>query len=406
MRTFLSIILVVLFVPHVGAADWPQWLGPRRDGGSEETVAPWQTAPKVLWRQPVGEGHSSPVVAGGKTYIFTKTHDKDEEVIEAFNDVDGAKLWRAAYERGSFRSFYGNGPRATPTVHGGKVYTFGISGILTCSSAADGGKLWQIDTLKTYGAANLFFGASCSPIVEGERVLVNVGGKGASIVAFDKDTGKELWKNLDDKASYSSPIAIGTGDKRQLVFLTAKRLLAVSPLDGAVRWEFPLVDKLSESSTTPVLAGKLLFGSSVTYGGVGLKLDDNLAKAGKQWHDAALTCYFSTPVVVGKHLYLVTGAASLIKASATLHCVDVETGKKLWSRPNVGKYHASLLRTGDNKLLLLEEAGNLVLLDPDPAGYRELARAKICGNTWAHPALANGRLYVRDDRELVCVEMK
>lgn len=404
MRSSLSIVVFLLTITTASAADWPQWLGPNRDGSSPETVAPWTTPPKVLWKQPVGEGHSAPVVADGKVYLFSKVADKDDEQVEAFDAITGKLLWTQACQRGEFKGLFGNGPRGTPTVHKGRVFTFGITGVLTCLDAASGKRLWQANTLKDYQAANLFFGVSGSPLVEGDRVVVNVGGKGASVVAFDTGSGEEVWKSLDDKASYSSPIAIDQGKSRQIVFLTAKGLVGLAPRDGSVLWQFPFQDTINESSTTPVLVGDLLIGSSITLGTVGLKLDG--AKVEKQWLTPDLSCYFSTPVAVGKeHVYLVTG--SLLAKQARLHCIEAATGKKLWTRKDkVGTYHATLLCTGDNKLLLLEEAGNLALVDPDPKEYRELARAKICGNTWAHPALANGRLYVRDAKELICVEIK
>lgn len=407
MKHVVSLLAAAAAMQTVHAADWPQWLGPRRDGSSTEKVAPWRSPPSVLWKIAVGEGHSSPVVAGGKVYLFTKQRDNSDEVIETFDAVSGKPLWSKSYDRGPFKSLFGNGPRGTPTVAGGKIYTFGITGILSCLDANNGERLWQVDTLKQYGAKNLFFGMSCSPIVEGNLVIVSVGAKGASLVAFNKDTGEEAWKSLDDAASYASPIAIGENGERRLVFLTGKRLVAVSPKDAMLSWEFPLVDKLAESSTTPVLAGHVLFASSITYGGVGLKLESPAKLGEKLWHDQDLTCYFSTPIAIGKELYIVTGTKPpALFNQATLHCLDLATGKKLWTGRKVGSYHAALLRTGDDKLLLLEEAGNLVLLEPNPKEYRELARAKICGNTWAHPALADGRLYVRDDKELICVELK
>jgi len=404
MKNSAMLYFIFAIASPVAAADWPQWLGPRRDGSSPEIVAPWKQSPKTLWTQSVGEGHSAPIVAGGKVFVFTKVADKDDEQVEAFDAATGKPLWRQSCQRGAFKGLFGNGPRGTPTVAGGKVYTFGITGVLTCLSADYGAHVWHVDTLKEYKAANLFFGVSCSPLVDGDLVLVNVGGQGASIVAFDKNTGKEVWKALDDKASYSSPIAIGAGDQRQLVFLTAKGLVGLAPKDGKTLWQFPFQDAINESSTTPVLVGDTLIGSSITLGSVGLKLDGD--KVTKQWLNPDLSCYFSTPVAVGKdQLYMVTG--SILAKQAMLHCVDPATGKKLWTRKDkVGTYHATLLRTGDNKLLLLEESGNLILMDPNPKQYRELARAKICGNTWAHPALANGRLYVRDGKELVCVQMK
>src|SRR5262249_7897506 len=194
------------------------------------------------------------------------------------------------------------------------------------------------------------------------------------------------WKALDDRASYSSPIVIGEGKDRQIVFLTGQGLLAVSPADGKLFWKFPLVDKLAESSTTPVLIGDTLIGSSVTYGSAAVKLEVKDGKPGfaELWKNATLTCYFSTPVAVGKeHVYMVTGTV-LPPPSGTLRCVEVKTGKELWAQSKIGKYHAALLRTGDDKLLVHDDNGSLTLLEPNPKEYKELARAKVCGATWAH----------------------
>jgi len=389
------------------AADWPQWLGPTRDGVSPEKVAPWKEAPKVLWRQPVGEGHSSPVVADDKVFVHAKVKDKEQEELLAFDAKSGKPLWHTPYDRDKFTSPFGNGPRATPAVSGGKVYTFGVTGILSCFEAEGGKQVWQEDTLKKFKAKNLTFGVSCSPLIEGDLVLVDGGGKGASIVAFNKDKGDVAWKTGDDPASYASPIAFGQGKERQVVFLTQQGLIGLAPADGTVFWKFPLVDKLSESSTTPVRVGDLLVGSSVTYGSVGLKLESKDGKPGvsEGWKNGALNCYFSTPVAVGKdQLYMVTGNI-LPPAAVTLRCVDVKTGKELWNKPKVGKYHAALIRTADDKLLMLDDGGTLLLLEPSAKEYKELCRAKVAGDLWAHPALSDGKLYVRDGKELICLQL-
>ncbi len=401
---------ILLFAALPGwAADWPQWLGPNRDNSSSEKISPWTAPPKVLWRQPVGEGNSSPVVADGRVFVHAKIAGKNEEELLAFGALNGERLWNAKYSRSAFKSLYGNGPRATPTVAGRHIYTFGITGILSCFDVATSKQIWQVDTLKKFKAANLVFGVSCSPLVEGDKVLVNVGAKGASVVAFHKDTGEVVWQSQDDGASYSSPIIFGTEKQRQVVFLTAKALLSLSPADGHLLWSFPLVDFLLESSTTPVKAGDVLVASSISYGSVGLRLEtkDDAPAVKQLWKNDDLTCYFSTPVAVGPdHLYMVTGAKPLtFKTGTSLHCIERRTGKELWQRPKVGQYHASLLRTGDDKLLMLEDSGSLVLLDPNPKEYRELARAVVSGPTWAHPALANDRLYVRDEKELICLEL-
>jgi outer membrane protein assembly factor BamB len=353
------------------------------------------------------------VVAGGRVFLHAKVKDKTQEEVFAYHAETGKQEWHAVYPRAEFKSLYGNGPRATPAVAGGRVYAFGITGILTCLDAESGKQIWQVDTLKEMQANNLFFGMSCSPLVHLERVFVNVGGKGASIVAFDAEKGKVAWKSQDDRASYSSPILIDERDKQdsrpQLLFLTQQGLLSLNPYDGSLYWKFPLVDKLLESSTTPVSMGDVLFASSITFGSVGLRLEvlDGKPSAKEIWKNEGLTCYFATPVAVGKdHLYVVSGTKPPAFASqAMLHCIEAQTGKELWRKSNVGKYHATLLRTGDDKLLMLEEAGNLVLLDPNPKEYRELARSKVCGETWAHPALADGRIYVRDNKELICLEL-
>lgn len=406
MFRLLFLGVLFLFGALAAAADWPQWLGPQRDGSSTEKITPWKNAPQVLWRKKIGEGHSSPVVAGGKVFVHAKVKDKDREEVVAFAVKDGEELWRTGYDRGKFESLFGNGPRATPTVMDGRVYTFGATGVLSCFTADKGEKLWQVDTLAKFKAKNLTFGVSCSPLVEGGLVLVNVGGKGASLVAFGTDKGEVKWQALDDPASYSSPMAFGRGKERQVVFLTAANLVGLSPTDGSIFWKFPLVDKLAESSTTPVRLGDFLLGSSVTYGSVGLKLatKDGKPTATESWENPALTCYFSTPVAVDKeHVYLVTG--NIVFPSATLRCVEIKSGKELWNQPKVGKYHASLLRTGNDKLLMLDDSGNLILLEPSLKEYKELARSKVAGETWAHPALSDGRLYVRDAKELMCLRL-
>jgi outer membrane protein assembly factor BamB len=380
--------------------DWPQWLGPSRDGSTKEVVLPWKGELKKVWNHPVGDGHSSPVVADGRAYIHYALAGQEIERIDAVDIANGKLAWHFEYPRPMFKTIFGRGPAATPAVAGGKLYAFGATGILTCVDAKTGTKVWQIDTRKMFQTPELKFGVATSPLVSGDLVLVNVGGKGASVVAFNKDTGDVVWKNLDDGASYSSPILFAKG--KQVVFLTQKGVVSLTLDKGALLERFPFQDKLAESSTTPVKIGGKLLVSSITLGTALIELGNQKPV----WLNPALTSYFTTPAVVGKtHIYLVTGALAF-NPSATLHCVDAQSGKSLWQKEKVGKYHACLMRTGDNKLLMVEEAGNLVLIDPDPAQYRELCRSKICGaDTWAHPALASGKLYIRDDKQLICVQV-
>lgn len=401
----LTLLFVLLCSPIVSADDWPQWLGLNRDGHSAETVPPWTGDLKATWKQTVGEGHSSPIVAKGKVFLHSRVRGKDKEQVQAFDAVSGKPLWREEYDRGPFQNEFGNGPRSTPLFDDGLLYTLGVTGILTCWDAESGSQKWQVNLLKDFNARNLFFGVSTSPMVAGDFLLVMVGGKEASIVSLEKKTGKVRWRAGDDRASYSSPMMTKQGSQQLAVFLTGTNLVALDPQQGNIIWKSPLKDLLNESSSTPVRVGDYFFATSVTYGGVLFKLTE---KEGKQdierlWHKKELTCYFGTPIAIGEHLYVVTGSIS--PPQANLHCVEVKTGNILWTKKKVGKYHATLVRV-QNGLLMMEEEGDLVLIDPNPDAYKELARAKVCGHTWAHPALSDGKLYVRDHAQLHCIELR
>jgi outer membrane protein assembly factor BamB len=396
---------LILLASTAAAADWPQWLGPRRDGSSAERVAPWQGPRQTLWQVPAGEGHSSPIVAEGKVFWHARVADAEEEEVVAVDAATGRRLWRKTYPRPPFKNQFGNGPRSTPLFDQGRLYTIGVTGLLTCWEAASGTQHWQKDLLKEFGAANLFFGFSSSPLVVDDKLVVMVGGPEASMVALDKRTGAVRWQAGKDKASYSSPILIPHGGERLIVTLTAAGLMALKPADGAIVWTTPLKDLLNESSTTPILVGERLLASSVTFGSMVVHLTQTEGRPTIQqgWHNPRLTCYFGTPVAVGDDVYLVTGRMAP-PVQADLHCVEAATGQIRWTRPKVGTYHATLLKV-DERLLMLEETGELVLVEPNPEKYVELARAKVCRSTWAHPALSKGVLYVRDDREISAISL-
>jgi outer membrane protein assembly factor BamB len=409
-RFFLSSSLTLALTLALSAADWPQFLGPNRDNTSSEKVEAWEGNLKAAWKQPLGDAHSSPVVADGIVYAFYQPEGKYADALAAFDAATGKRLWEKSYDRQEFKPLFGAGPRSTPTIAGGKVYTLGNTGILACWDAKTGDIAWKVDTLKEFKAPNLFFGISTSPLIEGDMVVVMVGGKGAGVVAFDRATGKPKWQATDDPGSYASPIAAGTGADREIITLTGQHLRGLSP-DGKELWEYPFEAKvglINESSTTPVVAGDLVIGGSITAGSVALRVKHTGDKwtAEEVWKNPTLTCYFSTPVVVGKHLFMVNGAASIVNPSMTLRCVELDTGKVMWEKPKVGRYHAAIIRTGDNKLLMLDDNGYLTLLESDPKEYKQLARSKVCGPTWAHPALVDGKVYLRDEKELICVPLK
>jgi outer membrane protein assembly factor BamB len=390
------------------AADWPQFLGPNRDGTTPEKLTLWKGGElKRLWKQPVGESHSSPVVARGLVYAFYQPKGKNADALAAFDAATGERKWEQAYDRDAFSPPFGNGPRGTPAVADGRVYTLGGTGVLACWDAADGRVLWKVDTLKEYKAPNLTFGVSGSPLVAGGKVFVNVGAKGAGVAAFEAATGKLAWKATDDKASYSSPVLAEAGGAKQVVFLTAVGLVSLDPDTGKEYWRHPFRDLLQESATTPLYKDGVVYGSSVTLGSVALKLGTgpNGPAATKEWANPKLNCYFSTPVAGPPDtLFMLNGKLS-INPTINLRGVDSASGKVLWEKANVGKYHAALVRGACGNVLMLDDAGDLSVFSGERDAFRERCRARVCGATWAHPALADGRVFVRDETDLICVSL-
>jgi outer membrane protein assembly factor BamB len=412
-RTVCILLLMLLSSSAVYGGDWPQWLGPRRDGSTTEKVMPWKEndPPKVLWRQTVGQAFSSPVVAAGRVFIHACVKDKEEEEVVAFDAVTGKQVWKDSYPRPPFMSVLGNGPRATPTASGNRLYAIGINGLLTCYDAEEGKRLWQVDLYKDFKADLPAFAVCCSPLVMGNRIIVSVGGKQRSIVALHTDTGKVQWQALDDAASTSSPVLFAGGERLpgtvpDVVFMTPLRLVGLDPLDGSLRWEHPMVFQPRGTSPTPITVRNTLVASTQAHGAVAVRVarkEDKLA-AEPAWQNKEMKSYFSSGVAADDLLYLVTNVVEPLPATA-ITCLEAQTGKELWKKEKVGYFHAGLMRTGDGKLLVLNDAGILTLLEANSQGAKEIARAKVCDGTLITPALANGRLYVRDGKELICYQL-
>jgi outer membrane protein assembly factor BamB len=412
MLWFRTLVMLLACSASAWAADWPQWLGLNRDGISPEKVAAWKTPPKALWRVPVGDGFAVPVIADGRVFVHARVSGKDAEEVLALDAQTGKELWRRAYPRAPYFSLIGTGPRATPAVVLGRVYTFGITGLLSCFEAASGKQLWHVDVYKEVRVDQPRFGACCSPLVVGNRVLVSAGGTGSAVIALDTDSGTVAWKALDGPISTASPVLFTNKAKPgraalEAIFVNGQGLVALNPFDGAVAWDFALADQPVGTAPSPVVAGDLLLTSSAATGGVGVKLtvEADQLTAARAWANPDLTGYFTTPVVADKDFFYMVTTVTMPQPATTLRCVDLHTGKEQWNRPKVGFFHAGLLRTGNNKLLMLSDAGNLTLLEHDPKGYRELARAAVCGATFVSPALANGRLYIRDNKEVICLQL-
>jgi outer membrane protein assembly factor BamB len=397
-----------MFVVAAGtlfAGDWPQWLGPQRDGVSAETVvASWpKDGPPRLWQRDVGAGYSGTVIAGERLILFHRVDDK--EVVECLHPATGKNVWRFDYPSNYEDNFgKGNGPRSTPLIHGKRVITLGPSGDLHCLDIESGKKVWHRELLRDYQVPDSFFGVGTSPVVEKDLVLINVGGKDAGIVAFALDTGKEVWKATQDHASYSSPMVTTIDGVRQAIFFTRTGVVTLDAKTGQViyqkRWRARI--EASVNAATPLIVGKLaFFSTSYDTGALLVKLRKD--GADEVWSgDDIMSNHYNTCVHHQGYLY---GFEGRQEAGPSLRCIELKTGKVQWTKERFGC--GSMILAGSN-LLMLTEAGNLILAEANPQEYREKARARVfeAPPCRAQLALADGRLFARDQRKLVCFDVK
>ncbi len=388
------------------AADWPQLLGPARNGVTPETnlAATWpKEGPKILWKAKVGEGWSGPVIASNRVVMFHRLESK--EVVDCLNATNGARLWQAEYPS-TYRDDFGfdAGPRATPAIEGDRVFTFGANGMLNCWNFSTGANLWRVDTREQFKSDKGFFGIACSPLVESNAVILNIGGgDGAGIIAFDKANGKVLWQATDEDASYSSPVAATIAGKRRVFVLARKALVALDAAGGKVLWEFPWKPRVnaSVSAATPLVIDNLIF-ISVSYNAGAALLRFGEAKPEVIWSgDDVLSNHYATSVHHNGFLYGFDGRQ---EERCHLRCVELKTGKVQWSEDHFGAGH---LIVADGKLLLLTERGELILAKTTPDKLTPISRAQIIGSDGrSHPAMAGGLFYARDKNALVCVDLR
>ena len=387
------------------AEDWPQFLGPGRNGvySGNDLASKWPAAgPPVVWKKDVGAGFASPVVSEGRLILFHRVGDK--EVVEALDAGTGAAIWRFDYAT-QYRDDFGfdEGPRATPTIAGGRVYTFGAEGMLHCLDFATGKNVWSVDTRRQFQVAKGYFGATGAPLVDGGRVLMNVGGAVAGLAAFDAATGKTLWTVPNQEASYSSPITATIQGLRRTLFFTRSGLVDVDPASGKVRYELPWHARMraSVNAATPLVVDDFVF-VSASYGTGAVLLQVGASGWKKVWEsDDALTNHYSTSVYKDGFLY---GYHGRQEEGQSLRCIEFKTGKVRW---NVDGFGAGTVTLAGDRLLLMREGGELVVAVATPAAFRQVASAKIVpGVVRAYPAIANGRMYVRNEKTMVAVSLK
>jgi hypothetical protein len=408
-----GVALLALLAP-LSAADWPQFLGPTRNGVSPETglVKSWpEKGPPVVWEREVGEGYSGPVVADGTLILIHRV--ADEEVVEALDATTGKPRWKFAYPtKYSDQLGKGDGPRSTPAIAGGKVYTLGAEGMLHCLDLKGGKKVWEKSLATDYELRPSYFGVGTSPLIEGDLLLINVGARGAGIVAFDKNSGKEawkvtekeFWKMTEDEASYSSPVAATIDGARHVFFFTRTGLVDLDPKEGKVRsskrWRARINESVNAAAPL-VIDDQVFLTSSYGTGAVLLRVRKDAVE--EVWQgDRSLSAHYNTPMHKDGYLYGIDGRQ---ERGARLRCVELKSGTVKWEKESFGC--ASLI-LADGMLIALTEGGELVLIEPTPDGYREKSRAAVLDAKpcRAEIALADGKLYGRDGKKLVCWNVK
>ena len=405
-RLVVASAAVALVANTVLAEEWPQFLGPTRNGVYDglEVADAWPEQRSLLvWQKKVGQGFSGPVVAQNRLILFHRLGDR--ETVECLDANNGQQLWSFDYSTGYRDNFgFDEGPRSTPSISEGRVYTFGAEGVLHCLDLETGEKIWRVDPHRKFGVQKGFFGAACSPLVEGNQVLLNIGGKeGAGLVAFDRSTGKTLWTATNDEASYSSPIAASMGGTRHAFFFTRNGLVAADPATGKVRFQFRWRSRSQSSvnAATPLVVDDLIFlSASYRTGAVLLQLAGNNVK--ELWSsDDVLSNHYATSVYSEGYLY---GFHGRQEYGPSIRCVELKTGQVQWT---VDRFGAGTVTLAGKHLLILRENGELILASATPKEFRTTARAQALPATVrSYPALANGRLYARNETTLVCISLR
>lgn len=421
-RVLFCQFIVSLFVCSAFGDQWPQWRGPSRDGAwKEKNIIQKFDKPRldVKWRAKISNGYSGPTVAQNRVYITDRiTEPTQMERVHCFDAMTGNRIWLRSYECKYAGVSYPDGPRGSVAIDSKRAYSLGTMGNLFCFDAATGEVIWKKDLNEDYNIKMPTWGIATSPIVEGNLVIVQIGGKDACFVAFDKKTGVEKWKALGDETAYCSPIIIDQAGKRVLISWVFKRVVGLDPLSGNLYWEYPFGSDIGIA--TPIVQDDLLFLTSFYDGCILLKLKPDQLGADLVWkrkgenerNTDGLHCCISTPLMQGDYIYGVDSYGQL-------RCLNRKNGDRLWESlqavPKARWANIHMVKNND-KIWMFNEKGELIISKLSPEGFNEISRTKLIDPTkgqleerggvcWSHPAFAYKHIYARNDNEIICVNL-
>jgi outer membrane protein assembly factor BamB len=379
---------------------WTNFRGPKRDGKYDEATVStnWPaTGLPVLWKQPIGVGHASFVVADGKAYTIEQR--RGQEVVAAYDINNGHELWTQKWSA-EFNDSTGDGPRATPTWDQGRLYALGATGELRCLDANSGSVIWGKNILNDNSAKNLPWAQAASPLIVDDKVVVLPGGaNGKSVVAYNKNTGAPVWKVLDDPQAYVSPMLVELAGRRQIVVVSSFRVVGLAPENGAMLWNYPWNTDMGINVSQPIMVDRNRFFISSGYGKgaalVEVKGSGNSFTASTIWENKNMKNKFNSSVLHNGYIYGLD--------EGILVCLDVNTGERKWKE---GRYGYGQVVLAGNHLILTSDQGDLALVNASPDKYTEVARfPAVQGQTWNYPAIASGKLLVRNSNEMAAFDI-